>query len=85
MKRKRAVKKKGTWLRSDQAAIVWDEKDGFQALLPKLEDMATVDPNILLLMTFLMRIQTDQKFVDDCTDWMDEKAASFQPQEGNKD
>ena len=71
-----------TWLRPDQAAIIWDEELGFQAMLPKMDDDKPVPPEILLLMTFLMRVQTDQKFVNDLTAWMDNKAGSFEPQEG---
>lgn len=81
MKRKKAVKQKGTWLRSDQAAIVWDEKDGYQALLPTTSPDAVVPSEILLMCAFIMRIQTDQAYIDGLMLWMENKAGSFKPQE----
>ena len=82
MKRKKAVKNKGTWLRPDQAAVVWDEKDGYQVMLPKMEDNTPISSEVLLMCAFLMRIQTDQAYVDGLMLWMENKAGSFKPQEG---
>ena len=67
-----------TWLRPDQAAIIWDEADGFSAMLPKMDEDKPVPPEILLLMTFLMRVNTDQTFVDELTTWMDNKAKEME-------
>ena len=69
---------KKTWLRPDQAAIIWDEELGYQAMLPNMDDDVPVKPEILLLMAFLMRITEDQSFVDELSDWLGKKAEDFE-------
>ena len=67
-----------TWLRPDQAAIIWDKELGFQAMLPNMDPDIPVPPEILLLMTFLMRVDTDQAFVDELITWMEDRAKELE-------
>lgn len=70
-----------TWLRPDQAAVIWDEELGFQAMLPNMESDVPVPPEILLLMAFLMRVNTDQDFVNELSTWMESRAKEMEEED----
>ncbi len=63
----------GTVLRPDQAAIVYDEENGYQILLPQGEDTDKLPLEVFALVAAAMRLNDDEAFRNEMVQWLEEK------------
>jgi hypothetical protein len=61
-----------TILNSDQVAVVFDEKHGYQILLPQFEDEAQMPEQAVALIAAGMRLRGDEDFYMDLLHWMEQ-------------
>jgi len=62
-----------TILNPDQVAVVYDEKDGYQILLPHYEDEAIMPEQAAVLVAAGMRLTDDEDFYKDLLNWMEQR------------
>ena len=62
-----------TILNPDQVAVVYDEKDGYQILLPHYEDESMIPEQATVLVAAGMRLTDDEDFYKDLLHWMEQR------------
>jgi len=65
--------KEPTILKPDQVAVVYDEKDGYQILLPHYEDESTIPEQAAVLVAAGMRLTDDEDFYKNLLHWMEQR------------